>query len=450
MLPEQSLGPIVLFAGLAIIYLWALSKRLRGPNPTFIGSRNKAEDLAGVSYENIDLLKSIPTESTQVGYAVVGGSGFLGTYIVRLLLLRGERYIRVLDLHPPSTKIASHPAVSFVKTDITSLQSVLEGLTQPFTATGRPPKVIYHTAATIRFWERLSYCWNASYKINVSGTANVLAAAKELPLAIFIYTSTADTVIPKPNFFRLRWNRKSNISDFDKPLPPSQFSDSCYSRSKLVAEQLVTHGDGERNLRTGIIRPGYTIIGPNDRLLTSTLIMPRVPVWDKRWSSTSVCVWDVAAAHLLMEDALTRDMKDVRGQAFLITGKDAPWSLEDVREGVKFFVNRPIILDDIPPLPIYLLAHLVEGFLYVRYHSLFCVYWLFGSQPTLVPSWMGQIVYLQPATFEYWSDIVIDDSRARKVLGYYPQWGTAQCIRYTVDEVQSGKAGTSHGLQLKS
>lgn len=63
--------------------------------------------------------------------------------------------------------------------------------------------------------------------------------------------------------------------------------------------------------------------------------MPRVPVWGKEWSSTSVCVWDVAAAHLLMEDALTQDNKDVRGQTFLITGKDLAWSLEDVREAVK-------------------------------------------------------------------------------------------------------------------
>lgn len=166
--------------------------------------------------------------------------------------------------------------------------------------------------------------------------------------------------------------------------------------------------------------------------------MPRVPVWDKKWSSTSVCVWDVAAAHLLMEDALTQDNKDVRGQAFLITGKDLAWSLEDVREAVKvhsppsvvetfltvnvlqFFANRTIVLDDIPPLPIYILAHLIEALLFIRYHALYAIYWLFGSQPRLVPRWIGQVVYLQPATFAYLSDIVINDSRAKKILGYCP------------------------------
>lgn len=180
------------------------------------------------------------------------------SYIVRLLLLRGESNIRILDLQPPSTSIASHPSVSFIETDITSLDSIRKGLTNPFKATGEPPKVIYHTAAIIRFWERLSYCWSASYNINVVGTANLLTVAKELPSAIFIYTSTTDTAIRNPKFLRLGWDlsQSCNISDFDEPLPPAQLHDSCYSRSKFMAEQIVTREDGQQNLRTGILRPG--------------------------------------------------------------------------------------------------------------------------------------------------------------------------------------------------
>lgn len=65
-----------------IIYLYALSKRLRGPSPEFAACGDKAstrDNLADTSYADIDLLKSIPPKPTHVGYAVVGGSGFLGT-----------------------------------------------------------------------------------------------------------------------------------------------------------------------------------------------------------------------------------------------------------------------------------------------------------------------------------------------------------------------------------
>lgn len=80
---------------------------------------------------------------------------------------------------------------------------------------------------------------------------------------------------------------------------------------------------------------------------------------------------------------------------------------------------------------------------------------------------MGQLVLLQPGTFRnQLLHSVIDDSRARKVLGYArncghqefstdflltryrPQWETAQTIRYSVDEVESGKVEKMHALQL--
>lgn len=81
--------------------------------------------------------------------------------------------------------------------------------------------------------------------------------------------------------------------------------------------------------------PLSTIIGPNDRLLTSTLTMPRVPVWDKMWSSTNVCVWDAAAAHLMYEDALRRIPDETSGQAFLVSGNGPAWRLRDTRNAVK-------------------------------------------------------------------------------------------------------------------
>ncbi|KIM89269.1 hypothetical protein PILCRDRAFT_218982 [Piloderma croceum F 1598] len=439
------------------LFLILLSRRLRAAHPAANPQPVLSDvQLGEVSYHDIDMLKAIPSQPTLENYVVIGGSGFLGMYIVRLLILRGETKIRVLDLHPPHPDIASNPSVSYIKTDVTSLQSVRDGLTQPFSDGSGLPTVIYHTAAIIRFWERASYTWETSYNVNVQGTANVLSVAKKMPNTILVYTSTADTCIPRSKFLRLGLDykippyHKVTISDDDSPLKPSQSSQSCYTRSKLLAEQLVIGANGWNGLKTGIIRPGCTIMGPNDRILASTLTMARVPVFDKVWSATNVCVWDVAAAHLLHEDALRRNPEESAGQAFLISGKGPAWRLNDIRNAVKYYSSRPLLFDEVPPLLVYILAHFVEFLLFIRYYALLPFYVLRGSKLRLYPEWMGQLVYMQPSTLEYMRDIVIDDSRAQKILGYRPQWSTVQCIRYTVDEMQSGRAREGHGLQLKS
>jgi hypothetical protein len=144
-------------------------------------------------------------------------------------------------------------------------------------------------------------------------------------------------------------------------------------------------------------------------------------------------------------------------------------SNDTIPVALQYFSTREIIVDDVSPLFVFLLAHFVEAFLFVRYHVLLFMLIPFGRRPRLIPQWLGLLVYLQPATLYYLNDISIDDSRAREVLGYVAilsvfstapdallkfryraLWGTGQAIRYAVDEVQSGKTGTTHGLKLKA
>ncbi|KAH7913357.1 hypothetical protein BJ138DRAFT_1146270 [Hygrophoropsis aurantiaca] len=430
---------------LGALHLFALHKRLRGKDDATKPLTPK--QLEEVTYDHIDVTQNVPP-ATHKGYAIIGGSGFLGTYLVRLLILRGETNIRILDLSPPSPAIASNPAVSFIETDITSLESIRHGLRQPL-PTGAPPTVIYHTAAIIRFWDRAHYSWHLSYNVNVLGTRNIIKAATEIPEATLIYTSTADAVLPNLKSCHNSGKYETVISDDDPLLSHWDHHESCYARSKILAERLIVEANGQNGLKTGIIRPGYTITGPNDRLCTSTLTMSRVPTFGKRFTQTNICAWDVIAAHLLLEDALGRIPGETAGQAFLVTGKGPAWSLRDIRETIRHYSTRPLIFDDVPELPIYVLAHVIEGFLYLRYQALRPIYSLMGKSLHPEPRWMGQAVYLQPATLEFMANVRIDDSRARRVLGYEPQWSPEQWIKYTVDEVQSNRTHAGHGLELK-
>ncbi|KAH9042074.1 hypothetical protein EDB85DRAFT_1917734 [Lactarius pseudohatsudake] len=370
------------------------------------------------------MLNAIPREPTHAGYVVVGGSGFVGSYIVRLLVLRGETNVRVLDI-----------------STITSPSSVHAALVAPFPSGALP--------VPIRFWERAAYTFGASHRVNVLGTAAVLEAAKKLQTgAIVVYTSSADVAVPAPRFMQNGkdyheppWD-KISISDDDAPLNGPAKSTSCYARSKLMAERLVLEANSAGGLRTGCLPPRSVrapiITGPNDRFYTSTLVLPRVPVFDGLWSHTNVCVWDVAAAHLAFEDALRRDPANVSGETFLITGNGPPWSMNNSRAALKFYSRRDLIFDNIPPV-----AHPPPG---VCCRGVFVSTLSFPSSPSLrlrgsgqvlTPKWMGQLIYIQPATLEYMRDVVIDDSRARKMIGYKPQWETAQTMKYTVDQLGS-------------
>ena len=114
----------------------------------------------------------------------------------------------------------------------------------------------------------------------------------------------------------------------------------------------------------------------------------------------------------------------------------------------------------IDPLIIYIICHIIELFLFLRYYILLLpTYILSGGKeiPLANPKWLGEAVCLQPAMMDLMLvDVVIDDSKARKVLGsvahflfffsiphincclrYKPQWETEQCIKYTVDEFES-------------
>lgn len=204
------------------------------------------------------------------------------SHIVRLLLLRKEPHIRILDLHPPTDQaLANHPSVSFVKSDVTQLSSVRSGLLTPFkdgNKTELLPSVIFHTAAIIRFWERASYAYPLSADVNVRGTYNVITIASELASlnssrsdaaeTILVYTSTSDLSIPRPRFLKLgkdfeEWPSNTVVvSDEDREWTEDQVrvhgSVSCYARSKREAEKFVKGANGldSSMLRTGILRPG--------------------------------------------------------------------------------------------------------------------------------------------------------------------------------------------------
>jgi sterol-4alpha-carboxylate 3-dehydrogenase (decarboxylating) len=120
-----------------------------------------------------------------LGHAViVGGCGFLGHHIVKLLLSRHPKTkISILDLRITSNQIPN-PNTSYHICDITD-EDALSDLFKTL-----KPDVVIHTASPTAFLGK-----EILYKINVEGTKNLLKVAQETGVKAFVYTSSASVIM---------------------------------------------------------------------------------------------------------------------------------------------------------------------------------------------------------------------------------------------------------------
>ena len=113
---------------------------------------------------------------------VTGATGFLGSHVARQLLARGDR-VRVLARKSSDRRMVEGSAAEVVEGDLRDAAS----LTRAVSGCDR----VFHVAADYRLWARDS---REIYESNVTGTRNLLEAARRAGVARFIYTSTVATV----------------------------------------------------------------------------------------------------------------------------------------------------------------------------------------------------------------------------------------------------------------
>ncbi|KAK0543009.1 erg26, C-3 sterol dehydrogenase [Tilletia horrida] len=231
---------------------------------------------------------------------VVGGAGFLGSSIVRLLLARGEKHVAIFDLREGSSPTPAG-VITYIPGDLTSESSLTDALTSFAGAKGAANTVIYHTASPLA---SLTYADAAALyeKVNVKGTRNVVEVARKLKVRKLVFTSSASVVFDgRP------------VINGDERLPyPSPMIDH-YNETKSRAEALVCLASGSPSdpeaLLTVALRPAG-IFGPNDR----QMIPGFLEVFRTRrtgfqiGNNENVFDWtyvdNVAHAHLLAADKL--------------------------------------------------------------------------------------------------------------------------------------------------
>lgn len=211
---------------------------------------------------------------------VTGGTGFVGSHVVRRLLGRGER-VRVLVRRGSSLKALEGLPVEVAVGDLTdraSLEAALDGCRR-----------LYHVAADYRLWTPDP---SILYRTNVQGTRNILEASAKAGLERVVYTSTVGAV---------GFSKDGTPGNEETPVTLHDMI-GHYKRSKFLAEKEAFLAF-RRGLPVVIVNPS-TPVGSFDVKPTATGLMildflnGRMPAYVDTGLNL-VDVEDVAEGHLL-------------------------------------------------------------------------------------------------------------------------------------------------------
>ncbi|KUM59460.1 hypothetical protein ACN42_g7670 [Penicillium freii] len=431
-------------AGLGAFYMWHVNSAMKGvPEEAQKLSPHRwtVEEIKAAYKKSletpIDVTKSLPPKQSR-RYVIVGGTGLVGAWIVSHLLARGEepKAIRILDLISPEQDILNK-GVGWSKTNITDELAVTSAFEEPWPAnTTNLALTVYHTAAIIRPQERLKSFLPLSSKVNIDGTRNVLNAARAAGATAFIWTSSGSIALHQPTFWIAPWATQPKravqvISDSTK-LPESHYQFfGNYAVTKAEAEQLVRAADDPAtNFRTGCIRPTNGIYGTggqaNNVITGLYLHNGGSPTWARPILQSFVHAENVSIAHLLYEQRLIQQsepgskLPNTGGQAFIVSDPNPAIAFDDLYTLLTTLSKTPLSFPDVPPLPLLVIAYLVEVYTFLQYKYL----------SWFLPRLSGDIAQLQPSVFSIINvHVFADDSRAKLApemggLGYNPPLNT--------------------------
>ncbi|MDZ7633908.1 MAG: SDR family oxidoreductase [Bacteroidales bacterium] len=215
---------------------------------------------------------------------ITGASGFIGQRLAERLSAEGHQ-VRCLVRSPEKfTSLAALAGVSVVTGDLDDLSVLDAGVTGCDT--------VFHLAAFAKPWSKDK---SLPYRVNVTGTENLLKASLRAGVKRFVFTSSAAVIGPSPG-----------VDPIDESFPRTVPFFNEYEETKAEAEELVRSYNRE-GLETVIVNPPR-VYGPGpvneSNSLTKMIKLYRKGRWrilpgDGTCIGCYVLVDDVVKGHLL-------------------------------------------------------------------------------------------------------------------------------------------------------
>jgi len=266
---------------------------------------------------------------------VTGGTGFVGSAVVRALLARGEA-VRCLARPDGDRRNLAGLDVEIADGDLTDPASLK--------AAARGVDALYHVAADYRLWIPDPAAMEAA---NVQGSLNVIRAALDGGARRVVYTSSVAVLKP---------NDDGTPANEDTPTTEADMI-GAYKGSKFRAEQAVRLLVEAEGAPVVIVNPS-TPVGPRDIKPTPTgrviveAASGRMPAYVDTGLNIAH-VDDVAAGHLLAFD------RGAVGERYILGGEDM--TLADILTGVARLMDRRPPRVSLPHGLILPFAHVAEA-----------------------------------------------------------------------------------------
>jgi dihydroflavonol-4-reductase len=247
---------------------------------------------------------------------VTGATGFVGAHVTRMLCSHSQN-VRVLVRANSSRRAIEDLPVECIVGDLRdrlALEPALRGVRQ-----------VFHVAADYRLWAKNP---NDIYESNVTGTRNLIEAARNAAVDRFVYTSTVATIAAPTNGLLPDESIRTELDEMV----------GNYKRSKFLAEQEVLAA-AAAGFPAVIVNP-TTPVGPGDWKPTPTgriildFLNGRMPAFVDTGLNL-VAVEDVAIGHWQAADrgrvgeryilgARNLTLKEILESLAAITGRTAP------------------------------------------------------------------------------------------------------------------------------
>ena len=325
---------------------------------------------------------------------VTGGTGFVGSHILNLLC---DKHHSVFSLARETSVLGFLPqGVMTVRGDVTDLDALTN-------AVPKDTEWFFHNAGVMADWGGKTHF----YPVNVEGTHNVLETVRRKDIPRLIHTSSTG-VYGFPD--------SSQPLDEEAPKRPEGF----YQKSKYEGEKLIEQYSKDYGIKATVVRPP-TVLGPHD-MFTAPQIVDRVAKGSMVYfgDGTNLISFahaeDVAACQVAAAERFDKSA----GNAYNVISFTCQF--KELLQTIESQLNPPATgrLRRVPYRAALTLGTLMGG-TYSAFRS---------KKAPLLTSFRVKL---------FGTTYIIDDSKARRELGYTPKHNLESTVKSMLTRVESFK-----------
>jgi dihydroflavonol-4-reductase len=191
--------------------------------------------------------RTAPSQPTRRKILITGGTGFLGSHVVKQLLDSGEKNLRVMASSVPAWM--KDAGIEAIEGSVTNREDVSRAM--------HDVQAIYHLAGKVSRDNRDAAAMN---KIHLAGTRILCEAAKESRVSAMVLASSSGTIAV---------SETSVVLDETYPPPLAIISRWAYYASKYYQEQTALSSFEGSTVKLVFVNPSL-LLGLGDERLSST------------------------------------------------------------------------------------------------------------------------------------------------------------------------------------